>query len=56
MFTLLSAPAIDTSVFTTIADGAETILGLFTIFPLNIFLALGIVGVTVGLVLRLKRS
>lgn len=51
---LATAPAIDTSVFTTITTGAKAVLGLFTEFPINVFLAVSIMGVAVGLVRKLR--
>ncbi|MDF2804970.1 MAG: hypothetical protein K0S61_4875 [Anaerocolumna sp.] len=53
---LLTAPAIDTSVIAVIGDIATEILSLFTIFPINVFLTISIVGVVTGIVLKLKHS
>jgi hypothetical protein len=49
-----SANTIDESVFTTIVNGAKAVLGLFSIFPINIFLAVSIMGVAVGIVRKVK--
>lgn len=57
MMSLLAAatPVIDESVFDVIVNGAKAVLGLFTEFPINVFLAVSIVGVAIGVVKRLKR-
>lgn len=47
---------IDESVFTTIINGTKSVLGLFTVFPINIFLAIGVLGSAAGLAFKLKRS
>ena len=53
--TMLSgSPAIDESVFTVVVNGAKAVLGLFTEFPINVFLALGIMGSAIVLVKTLK--
>lgn len=47
---------IDESVFTTITNAVESILGLFSKFPINVFLAVSLVGVAIGVIRRLKNS
>lgn len=51
-----TAPAIDSSVFTTIITGAKAVLGLFTEFPINVFLAASILGIAIGVVRKVKSS
>ncbi len=45
---------IDESVFTTLVNGAKAILGLFTLFPINVFLAASILLLAVGIVKKVK--
>lgn len=53
--TASGTPVIDETVFQVIVNGAKAVLGLFTEFPINVFLAVSIVGVAIGVVKRLKR-
>lgn len=59
MFTLLTSTTtnvIDVNVVDSILDITEKILGMFAIFPLNVFLTAGLIGVGVGVFRKLKRS
>lgn len=57
MFALTGGSAtIDESVFTVVVNGAKAVLGLFTEFPINIFLATSIMGVGLAIAMKLKRS
>jgi hypothetical protein len=58
MFNLLltATPTIDESVFTTIVNGAKAALGLFSVFPINIFLAVSIMGIAIGVAMKLKKG
>jgi hypothetical protein len=47
---------IDSSIFDVIVNGATAVLGLFSIFPLNIFLAAGLIGTIVGVIKQLRHS
>ena len=47
---------IDTGTFTTIIDGAKQVLGLFSIFPINIFLAASILGIAIVVVKKVKKG
>lgn len=53
---LTGGTGIDESVFTTVTTAAKSVLGLFTEFPINVFLAVSIMGIAVGLVRKLKRG
>lgn len=53
---LLTAPAINEATFTTVVNGAKAALGLFTEFPINVFLAVSIMGVAIGVAMKLKHS
>ncbi len=48
--------AIDVSLMGELISGAKTLLGLFTEFPINIFLYGGIAGVMFGLIRKAKRT
>lgn len=47
---------IDTSVADAIVELVTTILGLFSVYPLNIFLGATLVGVGIGVYRGLKRA
>lgn len=47
---------IDVTIVDSILEVTRTILGMFTIFPLNVFLTAGIVGIGIGVFKKLKRS
>jgi len=47
---------IDLSVADAIVDLTTRVLGLFNVFPLNVFLGASLVGVGVGVYRALKRS
>jgi len=47
---------IDTAVVDSILDITSKILEMFTVFPLNVFLTAGLIGVGVGVFRKLKRS
>lgn len=47
---------IDTAVVDSILDITTNILEMFSVFPLNIFLTAGLIGVGVGVFRKLKRS
>jgi hypothetical protein len=51
---LSTAPTIDESVFTVVVNGAKAVLGLFTEFPINVFLAVSLMGVAIGIITRLR--
>jgi hypothetical protein len=53
---LSGTPTIDESVFTVIINGAKAVLGLFTVFPINIFLASSILGIAIGVVRKIKKG
>lgn len=47
---------IDVTIVDSILEVTRTILGMFTIFPLNVFLTAGIVGIGIGVFKKLKHS
>lgn len=49
-----ATPTVDESVFDIIVNGAKAVLGLFTEFPINVFLAVSIIGVAIGVIKRIK--
>lgn len=53
---LTVTPSINEGTFTTVVNGAKAALGLFTEFPINVFLAVSIMGIAVGIAMKLKRS
>lgn len=48
--------AIDTSVVDSIVELTEKALGLFTVFPLNVFLGATLLGIGIGVYRSLKHS
>jgi hypothetical protein len=55
MISLLTASStIDETLFTTIVNGAKAVAGLFTVFPINVFLAASIMGIGAGVFMKLK--
>jgi len=58
-FTLLTANtanAIDVTIVDSILEVTRTILGMFAVFPLNVFLTAGIVSIGIGVFTKLKHS
>lgn len=53
---LTANPVINETVFETIINAAKSVLGLFTEFPINVFLAFSVIGIAVGVIKRLKRN
>ncbi|MCH5272735.1 MAG: hypothetical protein J1E35_03590 [Lachnospiraceae bacterium] len=45
-----------TAIFTAIVNGAKSVIGLATEFPLNLWLGASILGIGLGLYRGLKRS
>lgn len=56
--TLLTATtnSIDVTIVDSILEVTRTILGMFTVFPLNVFLTAGIVSIGIGVFTKLKHS
>lgn len=54
--TLLTSGSIDVTIVDSILEVTKTILGMFTVFPLNVFLTAGIVTIGVGLFTQLKHA
>lgn len=51
-----STTGIDVTIVDSILEVTRTILGMFNIFPLNVFLTAAIVGIGIGVFKKLKRS
>jgi len=51
-----TASGIDVTVVDSILEVTRTILGMFTVFPLNVFLTASVVGIGIGVFRKLKRS
>lgn len=51
-----ASTGIDVTIVDSILEVTRTILGMFNIFPLNVFLTAGIVGIGIGVFKKLKRS
>ena len=47
---------IDVTVVDSILEVTRTILGMFTVFPLNVFLTAAVIGIGIGVFRKLKRS
>lgn len=47
---------IDVTIVDSILEVTRTILGMFTVFPLNVFLTAGIVTIGIGVFTQLKHS
>ena len=54
--TLLTQGSIDVTIVDSILEVTKTILGMFSVFPLNVFLTAGIVSIGVGLFTQLKHA
>lgn len=54
--TLLTQGSIDVTIVDSILEVTKTILGMFSVFPLNVFLTAGIVTIGVGLFTQLKHA
>ena len=54
--TLLTSGSIDVTIVDSILEVTKTILGMFTVFPLNVYLTAGIVTIGVGLFTQLKHA
>ena len=48
--------AIDVTIVDSILEVTRTILGMFSVFPLNVFLTAGIVGIGIGIFKKLKHA
>ncbi len=51
-----ASTGIDVTIVDSILEVTRTILGMFTVFPLNVFLTASIVGIGIGVFKRLKHS
>lgn len=51
-----AASGIDVTVVDSILEVTRTILGMFSVFPLNVFLTAAVVGIGIGVFRKLKRS
>ena len=51
-----STAVIDSSLVTEIINVTKSALGLFSVFPLNVFLVASIVGIGIGVFKKLKRG
>lgn len=47
---------IDVTIVDSILEVTRTILGMFSVFPLNVFLTAAVVGIGIGVFRKLKRS
>ena len=56
LLTETATSGIDVTIVDSILEVTRTILGMFTIFPLNVFLTAGIVGIGIGVFRKLKHS
>lgn len=50
-----STSFLDSGIFTFIAEGAKTVIGLFSIQPMGTFIGIGLVSAVVGLVAGIMR-
>lgn len=48
--------AIDVTIVDSILEVTKTILGMFSVFPLNVFLTASLVGIGIGVFRKLKKS
>lgn len=53
---MLTETGIDVTVVDAILEVTKTILGMFSVFPLNVFLTAGIVTIGIGIFTQLKHS
>ena len=51
-----TATGIDVTIVDSILEVTRTILGMFNVFPLNVFLTASLVGIGIGVFKKLKRS
>lgn len=56
VLTETATSGLDVTVVDSILEVTRTILGMFTVFPLNIFLTAGVVGIGIGVFRKLKKS
>ena len=56
MFLTETANGIDVTIVDSILEVTRTILGMFTVFPLNVYLTAGIVTIGVGIFTALKHA
>lgn len=52
----VTSNGIDVTIVDSILEVTRTILGMFSVFPLNVFLTAGIVGIGIGVFKKLKRN
>jgi len=50
----LTGSSFDASIFDIIVAGVTKVAGLFLVFPINLFLGVGILGVAIGVIKKMK--